>query len=128
FTTACDPGGCPAGTVEISSSSCGIFFRQEVCRRFGNAGTSQCASCPVGRYGVNCASCPTFNGQVCAGRGTCNDGISGNGQCVCFAGSNGPQCQYSNQTTCNGHGIANYDGSCSCNTGFAGPNCSSCLP
>lgn len=127
-TTACGASGCPSGYTQINSTSCAIFLRSYQCRRFGTVGTSQCSTCPAGRYGPSCAPCPTFNGQVCGGRGTCSDGYYGSGQCTCFTGSNGPLCQYTNQTTCNGHGTANYDGSCSCSTGFAGASCNACAP
>src|SRR4029079_15742778 len=126
FTTSCGVSGCPAGSVEVNSTTCALFLRTYQCRRSGIAGTAQCSSCPPGRYGPNCAQCPNSGGQVCSGRGTCSDGINGSGSCSCFVGSNGPMCQYSNQVTCNGHGIANYDGSCSCNVGFAGRQCNAC--
>jgi hypothetical protein len=36
-------------------------------------------------------------------------------------------CQFSNTTTCSGHGIVDYDGNCDCDLGFQGATCSSCL-
>jgi hypothetical protein len=38
----------------------------------------------------------------------------------------GPSCQYSDATTCSGHGVAQYDGSCTCNPGFTGASCNIC--
>ncbi len=41
----------------------------------------------------------------------------------CDAGKAGPDCQYSDVTTCNANGTANDDGSCGCKKTFAGANC-----
>jgi hypothetical protein len=130
ITTACQyNGSCPSGYVQVGSTFCNIFSGYSLqCRRFGSVGTSQCASCPAGRYGPACTSCPTSGGQVCGGAsaGTCSDGINGNGSCTCLPGHSGPSCQYSAQATCSGHGTPDYYGQCSCATGFAGPTCSAC--
>lgn len=42
---------------------------------------------------------------------------------TCPAGSAGPNCQYSDFSTCNSQGKAQYDGSCQCYSGYNGPNC-----
>lgn len=77
------------------------------------------ASCKTGYYGPNCTpspSCPSPNG-VSSG------GITGTGVCTCNPGFNGPSCQYSNASTCSGHGTVNYSGTCACNAGYGGANC-----
>ena len=45
----------------------------------------------------------------------------------CKMGFDGPRCEFSNQITCNGNGVAQYDGSCSCQARWAGDaSCSRC--
>lgn len=59
----------------------------------------------------------------CANDGSCLP----NGTCYCHSGWKGPLCQYSDATTCTGHGVAQSDGSCVCAPEFAGNgSCSAC--
>jgi len=83
-------------------------------------------SCPPGTWGEQCLQCPGGPDNVCSQRGTCSQGINGNGTCSCNAGFAGPMCEYSDQVTCNGHGTANFAGQCSCALGWAAPTCSTC--
>lgn len=46
------------------------------------------------------------------------------GSCICKTGWNGYNCEYSDTTTCNGHGTVNNDGTCNCTDGWNGNNCS----
>nr|XP_029502088.1 stabilin-1-like [Oncorhynchus nerka] len=39
--------------------------------------------CCADFWGPLCLSCPSWNGRTCNWHGTCMDGISGNGSCVC---------------------------------------------
>ncbi|XP_075039184.1 stabilin-1 isoform X2 [Mixophyes fleayi] len=50
------------------------------------------AGCCSGFYGSNCKPCPGGYSNPCYGRGTCNDGIHGNGKCVCFQKYKGIAC------------------------------------
>jgi hypothetical protein len=91
---------------------------------------SQCNECVNNTlWGSQCNNiCAGTTGSVvCNGHGTCGSGPSGDGKCDCSNGWIGNSCQYSDDTTCNGHGQANANGGCdSCNTGFAFLNCSRC--
>src|SRR5262249_27644336 len=58
---------------------------------------------------------------TCPAHATCQQGV-----CRCNSGFNGANCQYSDATTCNGHGAAQMDGSCLCTTAFTGPSCNQC--
>ena len=59
---------------------------------------------------LSAATCPGFfdaNSGACGYQqsppaGRCQDGINGNGLCVCNSGFNGNKCQYSNAVTCSG--------------------------
>jgi len=52
-----------------------------------------CQECAHGLWGTNCEnSCPSANGRVCNGFGTCNDGASGDGSCTCETGHLAPSC------------------------------------
>lgn len=59
-----------------------------------------CSSCTSKHYGPSCAAC-----SLCSGHGVCQEGIQHDGSCVCEAQWTGADCQFSNATTCNGHGL-----------------------
>ncbi|KAJ8257934.1 hypothetical protein GJAV_G00191310 [Gymnothorax javanicus] len=102
---------------------CFITKEEEVC-------------CP-GFFGLYCFKCPTQAGQVCSNHGQCQDGLTGDGQCVCEQGFGGTACEtclpgrygQNCQSVCrciHGHcmdGIKG-DGSCLCHKGWKGPTCS----
>eukprot|EP00759_Apiculatamorpha_spiralis_P009173 PhF_6_TR15944/c0_g1_i2/m.24792 len=102
-----------------------------------------CEGCASGYYGPLCSPCPmnltTF--EVCSGHGTCSDGISGTGVCLCLPGYVGSTCetfvascplptQYgslctftcpgsiNSNTACSGHGVCSNgklgSGLCTC--------------
>jgi len=77
------------------------------------------SNCQSGYYGPNCAPCG------CSPQGTvsCNDGLYGNGACVCISGFNGNKCQYSNAIQCNNHGVVDATGQCACSAGYSGATC-----
>ena len=123
FRTGCTFGSCPAGTVEIGATSCGFPGYDNLrCRRSGTQTLPNCGTClnPAGQYGPFCTPCN------CSGNGICNGGVGGDGTCSCYPGYNGPNCQYGNATTCNGHGTVNYFGQCTCDTGYGGSYCNQC--
>uniref|UniRef100_W5UBP3 Stabilin-1 n=1 Tax=Ictalurus punctatus TaxID=7998 RepID=W5UBP3_ICTPU len=93
--------------------------------------------CCPGFYGSLCSPCPSLSGKVCNWHGTCMDGESGNGTCVCEEGYTGFACQKcSNEKTygerCSSvcdcvHGECNSgpdgDGQCYCQPPYSGPRC-----
>jgi hypothetical protein len=117
---------CPAGQVKSirSGAPClpGQFFAE--CSQ--DVHQYICSSCQPGYYGPSCAACPSTAIGFCNGVGTCSDGMAGNGTCSCPTGWLGPACNYSDATTCSGHGVANNDGSCTCSPGFTGSACNAC--
>ncbi|XP_029645215.1 stabilin-2 isoform X1 [Octopus sinensis] len=108
---------------------------QRICRR--KVIDRQCCQ---GFFGPNCEPCPGGLNNPCYGRGTCFDGINGNGTCKCKEGFGkeacrgcaaddvfGPQC--TEKCTCRygecDSGV-NGSGQCkksSCQVGFKGRNC-----
>ncbi|XP_070594767.1 stabilin-1 isoform X2 [Erythrolamprus reginae] len=48
--------------------------------------------CCKGFFGPSCTPCPGGYSNPCYGKGTCNDGIHGNGQCSCHYGFKGIAC------------------------------------
>lgn len=71
------------------------------------------------------SQCPTVGGAICNNHGWCDTSMQSTQTCTCDPASGyvGPACQYSNATTCNGHGTVNYVGACTCMQGFTGPYC-----
>lgn len=52
-----------------------------------------CDVCAPGYFGAQCNSeCPGGAGNPCGGRGTCLDGLTGNGTCLCNSGLSGGDC------------------------------------
>lgn len=46
----------------------------------------------------------------------------------CPVGTNGPSCEFSDAITCSGNGVAQFNGTCSCNVGIVGTSCNQCGP
>lgn len=65
-----------------------------ICECFDGFVGLNCAECTEFRYGSKCSKCPHTGEGVCSGRGVCDSGIHGTGQCVC----NG---SYSSDSDCN---------------------------
>ena len=88
------------------------------------------------REGIN--FCAEVNGCIqttenpCLHNGTCNDVIGAHAEgslgysCSCRGDWKGTHCEFSDETTCSGHGVVNQEGECSCNTCFAGAHCNEC--
>ncbi|XP_060766911.1 stabilin-1 isoform X5 [Neoarius graeffei] len=93
--------------------------------------------CCPGFFGSLCSPCPSVSEKVCNWHGTCMEGESGNGTCVCEEGYTGYACQKcSSEKTygercskvCNCvHGECNSgtdgDGQCYCQPPYSGPKC-----
>eukprot|EP00941_MAST-03F_sp_MAST-3F-sp1_P004628 g4628.t1 len=98
--------------------------------------------CLPGFAGADCKliDCPKTQGKRCAGHGICKAGTdtnSGQKICMCMSGWSGVGCESrycpfglnSNNIVeqCSGHGHCNVgDGTCECQHGFEGVNCSIC--
>lgn len=122
-----------------------------ICSGHGNADTSRtrdpngdyssCACiCADGWEGDNCETeqarpCTTGpdgnSATVCSGEGTASGTYSpgspeGRSTCVCNCIDTyaGPNCEYSDRDTCSGNGLAQDNGTCVCNPGYEGDNCS----
>eukprot|EP00759_Apiculatamorpha_spiralis_P009103 PhF_6_TR15925/c0_g1_i1/m.24680 len=145
---------CPSESINGTEVYCGGASQgrcndgvegDALCRCQEGYQTPTCVGCAAGYYGRTCRRCPvnatTF--EVCSGQGSCSDGLSGTGVCLCLPGYIGTACetfvaacplptQYgslctftcpgsiSSTTACSGHGV--------CDSGKLGSglcNCSS---
>ncbi|XP_029455316.1 stabilin-1 [Rhinatrema bivittatum] len=98
--------------------------------------------CSDGFWGSECHECPGGSQLPCSGHGTCLDGITGNGACLCEEQYNGFACEECADVNAFGpdcksvckcqHGICNSgisgNGSCICHAGYTGTNCDQDLP
>ncbi|XP_030061356.1 stabilin-1 isoform X1 [Microcaecilia unicolor] len=98
--------------------------------------------CYEGFWGSACHECPSGYQKPCSGHGTCLDGITGNGACLCEEKYSGFACQECADENAYGldcisvcdcqHGICSSgisgNGSCICQTGYTGPKCDQELP
>ncbi|XP_056380116.1 stabilin-1 isoform X2 [Hyla sarda] len=97
--------------------------------------------CCKNHYGGDCHVCPGGLEAPCSNHGTCNDGMSGNGQCNCSLGFNGTACETCTpnrygpdckECSCTNNGQCNAgisgDGSCYCAEGWSGEKCEIKLP
>ncbi|XP_047431437.1 stabilin-2 isoform X2 [Mugil cephalus] len=98
-------------------------------------------TCCPGFWGPDCMGCPDEDGRPCSGRGSCSDGLGGNGTCTCqdfFSGSACEDCSSGRYgDTCRSvcscvHGLCNSgrtgDGRCTCFSGYRGPSCDQEVP
>ena len=54
-----------------------------LCECFEGFAGYACEKCSSSHFGAQCNKCPSAKGQVCAGRGLCDDGKTGTGACLC---------------------------------------------
>ncbi|XP_075689894.1 stabilin-1 isoform X2 [Rhinoderma darwinii] len=97
---------CPDGTTDM-----GIIDRGCLYEDHGNI-TKGCArncsrsviveGCCKGFYGSDCKPCPGGFTNPCYGRGHCNEGINGNGKCMCYHKYKGIACHICTES--NKHG------------------------
>ncbi|XP_052382111.1 stabilin-1 isoform X3 [Oncorhynchus keta] len=143
---------CPRGFKKYTTQSMDTNMGQDGCqysvtiagqRVALNGCNHQCErtvtmpKCCADFWGPLCLSCPSWNGRTCNWHGTCMDGISGNGSCVCNEGYTGFACQQcSNKNSygdncksecgcvngeCNNGPDGN--GECYCQPPYTGPRC-----
>uniref|UniRef100_A0A3B4ZPW1 Stabilin 1 n=1 Tax=Stegastes partitus TaxID=144197 RepID=A0A3B4ZPW1_9TELE len=135
---------CPDGSVEMDSHQVGCEYVQSPlhsalskgCAKFCNA-TKQCCR---GFFGPDCKPCIGGFQHPCYDKGTCFDGIHGNGSCSCRPGLTGVACHICSDPTKHGehcdeecrcvHGVCDNRpgsrGACrrgSCLDGFSGDFC-----
>jgi len=133
---------CPLCTVEdyeISVSDCANGTKTQTHLRLSECYDPE----PPAPIVTQCYLCPTANGQVCSGQGSCDDSTgtcrcgsqwSGTTCTLCAQGWYGPQCglqcEGGASLPCTGHGSCNSglagNGSCLCSTGWAGAACDVC--
>uniref|UniRef100_A0A8B9GIG8 Stabilin 1 n=1 Tax=Amazona collaria TaxID=241587 RepID=A0A8B9GIG8_9PSIT len=112
---------CPPGSREmeptLSPKECvyihdpqGLNVLKKGCARYCNQ-TVMKPGCCKGFFGPDCMPCPGGFSSPCYGRGSCSDGIQGNGNCQCFEGFRGIACHICSNP--NKHG-ENCDEDCGC--------------
>ncbi|XP_032155422.1 stabilin-2 [Sapajus apella] len=98
--------------------------------------------CCPGHWGPDCTECPGGAGSPCNGRGSCAEGMEGNGTCSCQKGFGGTACETcaddnlfgpNCSAVCNCvHGVCNSgldgDGTCECHSAYTGPTCDKFIP
>ncbi|XP_041836140.1 stabilin-1 [Melanotaenia boesemani] len=109
---------CPEGTVEMDSHLIGCEYATVPIRKLFNKGcakyckaTKQEAKCCPGFYGPDCKPCIGGFQHPCYDKGTCSDGIHGNGSCNCHPGFKGVACHICSDPSKHGE---NCDEVCHC--------------
>ncbi|KAM4741209.1 stabilin-1 [Anableps anableps] len=90
---------CPEGSVEMESHQIGCEYanppfgqmHNKGCAKYCNT-TKQVAECCRGFYGPDCKPCIGGFQHPCYDKGTCLDGIHGNGSCSCHPDFKGIAC------------------------------------
>ncbi|KAM6153254.1 stabilin-2 [Erethizon dorsatum] len=144
---------CPNGYTKITNDSAGVRDCRYTygismyspsfpgCRHICRKDYVQPQCCP-GYWGPDCMECPGGAGSPCSGRGSCAEGMDGNGSCSCQEGFGGTACEtcaYDNlfgpncSSVCKCvHGVCNSglhgDGTCECYSAYTGPSCDTPVP
>ncbi|KAA8593678.1 hypothetical protein FQN60_009794 [Etheostoma spectabile] len=119
---------CPDDTVEMDSHQIGCEYVTSPlrptlstgCAKFCNA-TRKVAQCCKGFYGPDCKPCIGGFQHPCYDKGTCFDGIHGNGSCSCQPGLRECRCVHGVCDNRPGGGGVCRRGSCM--EGYSGENC-----
>ncbi|XP_074554721.1 stabilin-2 [Halichoeres trimaculatus] len=154
--TACHSCGisllipCPSGykrTLRSNAKDCNYYIRTSSMKIPISGCSFECSkemevkSCCPGFWGPDCNECPDQASKPCSGRGTCSDGLGGNGTCSCQEGFAGTACELcapgrygpSCSSVCSCvHGLCDSgltgSGSCTCFSGYKGLKCDQELP
>ncbi|XP_058597564.1 stabilin-2 isoform X1 [Neofelis nebulosa] len=144
---------CPDGYTKVTNGSVGVRdcrYTFEIrkyslslpgCRHICRKDYVQPQCCP-GHWGPDCMECPGGAQSPCNGRGSCAEGMEGNGSCSCQDGFGGAACETCTDDNVFGpscsavcscvHGVCNGgvdgDGSCECYSGYTGPSCDKAIP
>ncbi|XP_068107990.1 stabilin-1 isoform X2 [Hyperolius riggenbachi] len=138
---------CPKGSTRFTAGSgnegCrytvdlgGVVLSLQGCSHLCQTTVTQPVCCK-GFWGTDCSECPGGAKQPCGGHGVCQDGLTGNGTCVCDEGFAGFACGECSDPSLYGasctsacsckHGVCKSgvsgDGSCICEAGYMGPAC-----
>ncbi|XP_062272526.1 stabilin-1 [Scomber scombrus] len=138
---------CPDGSTEMDNHLVGCEYvtsplrstLSKGCAKYCNT-TKQTAECCKGFFGPDCKPCIGGFQRPCYDKGTCIDGIHGNGQCSCHQGFTGVACHICADPSKHGencdeechcvHGLCDNRpgtrGVCrrgSCLEGYSGENC-----
>ncbi|XP_058486832.1 stabilin-1 [Solea solea] len=134
---------CPHGFSSVGTTNCSYVVQiggREIglngCQRSCVKGFMEPVCCPQ-HWGPLCLPCPSWSGKTCNFHGTCQDGGTGNGTCICDDGFSGFACQECKNPNAFGdkcdkecdclHGVCNKgpegDGQCLCQPPYSGKNC-----
>ncbi|XP_036923701.1 stabilin-2 isoform X3 [Sturnira hondurensis] len=144
---------CPDGYTKVTNGSVGVRdcrYSLEIrsyslsvpgCRHICRKDYLQPQCCP-GYWGPDCLECPGGAQSPCSGRGSCAEGMEGNGSCSCQEGFGGTACETCAHDNLFGpscaevcscvHGVCNSgidgNGTCECYSAYTGPNCDKPVP
>ncbi|XP_054623431.1 stabilin-2 isoform X2 [Dunckerocampus dactyliophorus] len=120
-----------SATLKLSITGCSFECYKE----------AELKRCCPGYWGPDCTECPVEAERPCNDRGSCFDGLGGNGTCSCQAGFAGSACEdceagrygLSCREVCSCvHGLCDAglkgNGACTCFSGYTGPKCDQELP
>ncbi|XP_010629641.1 stabilin-2 isoform X2 [Fukomys damarensis] len=159
FRTECQPctlnfrAKCPDGYTKVTNLTVGVedcrftlnlrTHSQSLrgCRHICRKNHLRPECCP-GHWGPDCMECPGGAAVPCSGRGSCAEGMEGNGHCTCQEGFGGTACETCAHDNLFGpscssvckcvHGTCNNglhgDGTCECYSAYTGPNCDTPVP
>eukprot|EP00066_Takifugu_rubripes_P022628 XP_011611894.1 PREDICTED: LOW QUALITY PROTEIN: stabilin-1-like [Takifugu rubripes] len=140
---ACTASSCPRGSSSVGTANCsyvvqigGREMELDGCQHICVRSYLKPVCCPQ-HWGPLCLACPSWSGKTCNSHGTCLDGHSGNGTCICEEGFSGFACQDCAKPNFYGkncdkecdceHGVCNTgsegDGQCLCQPPYSGPRC-----
>ncbi|KAM5280077.1 stabilin-1 [Ctenodactylus gundi] len=94
-TSRCPPNSVKLGRLPdrciYSLGPVGLTVPERGCAHYCNQ-TIMKRDCCKGFFGPDCTQCPGGFSNPCYGKGKCNDGMNGNGACLCFPDYKGIAC------------------------------------